>query len=70
MSNFMRTSVENDRTLPWSLLLEVDEGVGVWSLFWVPVSWEKREIVDPSLLGLALLEMSIRRAVIGVCSRY
>lgn len=48
MSNFMRTSVENYRTLPWSLLLEVDEGVGVWSFLWVLVSREKREIVGPS----------------------
>lgn len=70
MSNFMRTSVENYRTLPWSLLLEVDEGVGVWSFFWVLVSWEKREIVGPSLQGFVLLEMSMRRTVIGICSGY
>lgn len=66
----MRISVENYRTLSWSLLLEVDEGEEVWSLFWVLVSWEKREIVAPSLQGFVLLEMSIRRTVIGICSRY
>ena len=66
----MRIFVENYRTFSWSLLLEADEGEVVWFLFWVLVSWEKREIVAPSLQGFVLLEISILRTVIGICSRY